>query len=100
METRIKVLEKMLVNVKVVDAQQIDLTAVNIGSTVTLNDIEFADKIEYTIVSPAESDVGDNKISYESPLGKELIGKKIGDVISVTAPMGIVKYELLEIKLV
>lgn len=41
----------------------------------------------------------DNKISYESPLGKELIGKKVGDIISVNAPMGIIKYELLEIKM-
>jgi transcription elongation factor GreA len=100
METRIKVLEKMLTNVKVVEAEAVDLSSVSIGATVTLNDIEFADKIEYTIVSPAESDVGDNKISYESPLGKELIGKQIGDIISVTAPVGIVKYELLEIKFI
>ncbi|MNC46441.1 Transcription elongation factor GreA [compost metagenome] len=50
------------------------------------------------MVGPAEADVLDNKISYESPLGKELIGKKVGDIISVNAPMGVIKYELLEIK--
>ncbi|MNH48168.1 Transcription elongation factor GreA [compost metagenome] len=52
----------------------------------------------YQIVGPAEADVNDNKISYESPLGKELIGKRLGNIISVDAPMGIIKYELLEIK--
>lgn len=98
METRIKVLEKMLVNVKVVDSDELSLNTVSVGSTVTLNDIEFADKIEYTIVSPAESDVDNNKISYESPLGKELLGKEIGSIISVDAPMGVIKYELLDIK--
>ncbi len=52
------------------------LNHVSIGSVVILNDIEFAEKIEYRIVGPAEANVADNKISYESPLGKELLGKK------------------------
>ncbi|MNW60784.1 Transcription elongation factor GreA [compost metagenome] len=63
-----------------------------------LNDIEFAEKIEYKLVGPAEADVADNKISYESPLGKELMGKEVGSVIHVNAPMGVIKYELLEIR--
>lgn len=100
METRIKVLEKMLTNAKVIDSEDVDLQTVSVGSTVLLNDIEFADKIEYTIVSPAEADVSNNKISYESPLGKELIGKEKGCIINVDAPMGVIKYELLDIKLV
>ncbi|AOZ93047.1 transcription elongation factor GreA [Paenibacillus crassostreae] len=98
METRIKILEKMLTKAKVVDSTNLDLSVVNVGSIVILNDIEFSEKIEYQIVGPAEADVLDNKISYESPLGKELMGKKLGEVISVTAPMGVIKYELLEIK--
>ncbi|QTH42547.1 transcription elongation factor GreA [Cohnella sp. LGH] len=98
METRILVLEKMLRNVRVVNENDLDQSRVNVGSTVVLNDIEFAETIEYRIVGPAEADVTDNKISYESPLGKELIGKRVGDVVSVEAPVGIVKYELLEIK--
>ncbi|MNL72563.1 Transcription elongation factor GreA [compost metagenome] len=76
-----------------------DLSKVSVGSLVTLNDVEYSEKIEYRVVGPAEADVLDNKISYESPLGKELIGKKVGDIISVNAPMGIIKYELLEIKM-
>jgi transcription elongation factor GreA len=100
METRIKVLEKMLVHVKLVDESATDTSIVSIGSTVTLNDIEFAEHVEYTIVGPAESDVTANKISYESPMGKELIGKKVGDTINVEAPMGTLKYEVLGIKFV
>lgn len=98
METRITILTKMLKKVRVVDAATLDTSKVNIGLTAVLNDIEFAERIEYKIVGSEEADVEDNKISYESPLGKELLGKKVGDIIEVTAPMGIIKYELLEIR--
>ncbi|HBU83775.1 MAG TPA: transcription elongation factor GreA [Paenibacillus sp.] len=98
METRILILEKMLTKARVITSDNIDSNKVSIGSTILLNDIEFAEKIEYMLVGPAEADVADNKISYESPLGKELMGKEVGSVIHVNAPMGVIKYELLEIK--
>ncbi|MCP1187362.1 MULTISPECIES: transcription elongation factor GreA [Paenibacillus] len=98
METRILIVEKMLKNAKVITSENMDATKVGVGSTVLLNDIEFAEKIEYKLVGPAEADVADNKISYESPLGKELMGKEVGSVIHVNAPMGVIKYELLQIK--
>ncbi|WP_054942459.1 transcription elongation factor GreA [Paenibacillus ihuae] len=98
METRIMILEKMLTKAQIVDSSSMDLSAVSVGSIVILNDVEYSERIEYRVVGPAEADVLDNKISYESPLGKELIGKKVGDIISVNAPMGVIKYELLEIK--
>ncbi|MBJ6361199.1 transcription elongation factor GreA [Paenibacillus sp. GCM10012307] len=100
METRIMQLEKMLNKAKVVEEGKIDLSTIQIRTTVILNDIEFSEKVEYKIVGPAEADVADNKISYESPLGKELLGKKIGDTIRVAAPMGEIQYELLEIRAV
>ncbi|KWX71821.1 transcription elongation factor GreA [Paenibacillus jilunlii] len=99
METRIMILEKMLTKAQIVDESSMDLSKVSVGSIVTLNDVEYSEKIEYRVVGPAEADVLNNKISYESPLGKELLGKKVGDIISVNAPMGIIQYELLEIKL-
>lgn len=96
METRVLQIENILRKARIVD--RLDTSAVQVGSTVVLNDVEFAEKIEYRIVGPAEADVADNKISYESPLGSALIGKSVGDRISVNAPMGVVEYELLEIK--
>ncbi|MHA6531769.1 transcription elongation factor GreA [Paenibacillus sp. BAC0078] len=99
METRIMILEKMLTKAQIVDESTMDLSKVSVGSLVTLNDVEYSEKIEYRVVGPAEADVLDNKISYESPLGKELLGKQVGDIINVDAPMGIIKYELLEIKM-
>ncbi|HTG71222.1 MAG TPA: transcription elongation factor GreA [Candidatus Udaeobacter sp.] len=98
METRILILEKMLKKARVIEADSLDLSKANIGLTVILNDIEFSEKIEYKIVGTEEADVAENKISYESPLGKELLGKGVGSIINVNAPMGVIKYELLEIK--
>jgi transcription elongation factor GreA len=100
METRILTLERMLKNARVVDANSLNVDEVSIGSVVILNDVEFAEKVEYRIVSPAEADVAENRISYESPLGKELLGKNVGAVVKVNAPMGTLQYELLEIKMV
>lgn len=100
METRILVLERMIKRARVVSADSVDLNEVGVGSYVILNDIEFAERIEYRIVGPAEANVAENKISYESPLGKGLLGKKVGDIINVTAPMGNLQYELLEIKMI
>lgn len=96
METRILTLERMLRTARVVESA--DISKVGVGSIALLHDLEFDEKLEYRLVGPAEADVINNKISYESPLGKELIGKKVGDIIEVSAPVGIIKYELLEIK--
>ncbi|WP_433944582.1 transcription elongation factor GreA [Paenibacillus sp. SN-8-1] len=96
METRVLTIEKMLKNARIVD--HIDNSVVQVGSVVILNDVEFAERIEYRIVGPAEADVAENRISYESPLGAALMGKSVGDKITVEAPMGQIEYELLEIK--
>lgn len=98
METRILTLQNLIKKARVVDTTELDSSTVNVGSVVILNDIEFREHIQYKIVGPAEADVQDNKISYESPLGMALMGQKVGSVISVNAPVGIIQYELLEIK--
>jgi transcription elongation factor GreA len=96
MEGRIITIERMLKKARVVE--HLDNSNVQVGSTVILNDVEFAEKIEYKIVGASEADVHENKISYESPLGNALMGKSVGDIISVNAPMGVITYELLEIR--
>ncbi|SFK96972.1 transcription elongation factor GreA [Paenibacillus sp. 1_12] len=96
METRIITIERMLKKAKVAD--NVDISSVHVGSIVILNDVEFSEKVEYKIVGPSEADVAENKISYESPLGGSLMGKKVGDIISVNAPVGVIQYELLEIR--
>ena len=95
METRILTITNVLRRARVVDSQ--DTNLVSIGSYVSLIDLEFDEKIEYQIVGPAEADVANNKISYESPLGKTLLGHPVGSTVSVEAPVGIIQYEVLEI---
>lgn len=96
METRILTIERMLKKARVVKSAGSD--SVTVGSSVVLKDKEFDEIIEYRIVGPAEADVMASKISYESPLGKALMGKSVGAAVSVEAPVGTIQYELLEIK--
>jgi len=97
LETRIMTLTKMINNARVADLDSLDTSKVFVGSVVTLHDVEYSEKLQYRVVGPAEADVLENKISYESPLGKALMGKSVGDTISVDAPAGVIHYELLEI---
>ncbi|MEX1029689.1 MAG: transcription elongation factor GreA [Paenibacillaceae bacterium] len=98
LETRIKQLTQMINKARVADLDSLDTSKVHVGSVVILNDVEFAEKLQYRVVGPAEADVLENKISYESPLGQSLMGKSVGDVINVVAPAGVIQYELLEIR--
>ena len=97
-EGRIIQLENMLKNASVVDESEISVDTVNIGSIVKVKDYEFDEEVEYLIVGSAEADVMKNKISNESPVGKALMGKKVGDVVDVVVPSGVCKYEILEVR--
>lgn len=97
-EARIKELEKMLKNVEVVDESEIDLDTVNIGCVVKVLDLEYNDEIEYRLVGSKESDIMKNKISNESPIGKALIGSKVGETVDVEAPDGVFQYKVLDIQ--
>ena len=96
-EARIAELENKLRNAKVIDEKEIDTKTVQIGNTVKVLDIEFDEKIEYTIVGSTEVKLSENKISNESPLGKALLGAKKGDTVEVDAPAGIIKYKIVSI---
>lgn len=96
-EARIEELEKLLKNVEVRDVQQ-STEVVGFGCTVKILDIEFDEEMEYTIKGAKESNSLSGSISDESPLGRALHGAKVGDVIDVEAPAGIIQYKVLEIK--
>jgi transcription elongation factor GreA len=97
-EGRIITLEKMLRNARIINNDEIDLETVGIGSTVIVEDMEYGDTMEYTIVGTAESDPQRNKISNESPVGKAIIGKKKGTTVEVNVPAGIIQYKIVDIK--
>ena len=82
----------------IIDESQIDLNVVTIGSIVKVNDVEFDEEVEYTIVGSAEADPYDGKISNESPIGSALLGKKKNEVVDVETPGGIVQLKVLKIK--
>ena len=97
-EVKIVELENKLRNAKIIDEKEIDTDVVQIGNIVKVLDMEFDEKIEYTIVGSTEVNLAENKISNESPLGEALIGAKKNEVVEVNAPAGIMKYKILSIK--
>lgn len=97
-EGRIIQLENMLKNAVVVDESEIPTDKVSVGSIVKVIDYEFDEEVEYAIVGSAEADPMNFKISNESPVGSALLGKKVGDVVEVTVPSGVSKFEILEIR--
>lgn len=97
-EGRIIQLENMLKNAQVVDESEIPSDTVSVGAVVKVKDYDFDEEVEYTIVGSAEADPMNFKISNESPVGEALLGKRIGDVVEVTVPEGISKFEVLGIR--
>lgn len=98
LEERIMVLENMIRNAVIIDENSVDLNIVTIGSIVKIFDEEFREEIEYTIVGSAEADPYEFKISNESPVGRALLNRKVGDKVEVNVPDGIITLEVLEIK--
>ncbi len=96
-EMRIIDLENKLRNVKVIDEDEIDTKTVQIGNTVQVLDMEYDEKVEYTIVGSTEVDLANNKISNESPIGKALLGRKKNEVVEVNAPAGVLSFKILKI---
>jgi len=96
-EGRIITLEKMLRNARVWDASAQEKNTVGIGTKVNIRDVQSGKVSAYTIVGATEADPLNNRISNESPVGKAVLGKKAGQVVSVTAPIGILKYEIVSI---
>ncbi len=97
-EARILQIETMLKNVKVLDADELNTDVVNVGSKVKLKDVEFDEEETFHIVGSTEADPTNGKISDESPVGKALLGHKVGDKVDITVPSGaVISYEVLEI---
>ena len=97
-ESRIEELEKIIKNAEVIHESNIDSDMVSIGSTVKFHDNEFDEDLEYRIVGSTESDILKGLISNESPLGKALIGSRIGEEVEVEGAEGYRStYRILEI---
>ena len=97
-ELRIEKLEKLLKNVEVVVEEEIDLEKINIGCKVKVYEIDEDEEMEFRIVGSTEANSLQNKISNESPVGKALLGKKVGDVVDVETQLGVIQYKVLDIQ--
>jgi transcription elongation factor GreA len=97
LEKRIMKLEGIVGNVKLIDESELKKDEVGVGSLVTVKDIDFNEVTEYSIVGPTEADPYENKISNESPVGKALLGKRVGETIEVQVPDGFAKFQIMKI---
>lgn len=98
LDSRIADLEKVLQSAKIVERPKDAGDSAHLGSKVKLLDKEFADELTVTLVGSYEADPAKDMISISSPLGGALIGKIVGDEISVEAPGGMQTYKILEVK--
>lgn len=97
-QARIEEIEKILKNVEVIDTEEVDFDKVSIGCIVRILDCEFDEEIEYKIVGSTEANSLKGKISNESPVGKALLGKSVGDIVKVETQAGELEFKVLEIK--
>ena len=99
LEAKIKQLEGVLANARILDESNIDTSKVSILTKVTLTNMNAKKQVTYKIVSENEADLKLGKISVTSPIGKSLLGKVIGDVVDVIVPAGVLKFKVEKIEL-
>ncbi len=97
-EAQISDLEETIATARVISDHEIQTDVVSVGVSVLIYDLEFEEEIEYTLVSSREVDPLNNKISDQSPIGKALIGAKVGDTVTVEVPDGTAKFEIRNIE--
>jgi transcription elongation factor GreA len=97
LEERILKLENMIRKATIINEADMTSDTVKVGLTVKVLDVEYGDEMEYTIVGSTEADPFGGKLSNESELGKNLLGKKVGDEVEIVVPDGFLKYRVLDI---
>ncbi len=99
LEKKISEMEAKVSNAKVIDKDKLDASKIMLLSNVALENIQNGNKINYQVVPEAEADVKAKKISVSSPIGKGLLGKKVGEVAEIAVPSGMIKFKILDISL-
>jgi len=99
LEMKIAKLEDMVANARIIDESKINTSQVQILNKVKIKNTKNNQQVEYMLVSEAESDIKSGKISVATPIAKGLLGKKVGDVVSIKVPSGEISFEILKISL-
>ena len=98
LEARISKLKNKLANARLIDDSEIDDSKVFILSTVKIKNVKNAMEMTYTLVAENEADIRAGKISVDSPIGKGLLGKEVGQIADINTPAGIMKFEIVSIQ--
>jgi transcription elongation factor GreA len=99
LEMKISKLEDMVANARIIDESKIDTAQVQILNRVKIKNTKNNQQVEYMLVSESESDIKRGKISVATPIAKGLLGKKVGDVVDIKVPSGLMSFEIMEISL-
>jgi len=99
LEMKIARLEDLIANARIIDESKIDTSHVQILNKVKIKNTKNNQQVEYMLVSESESDIKSGKISVATPIAKGLLGKKVGDVVDIRVPSGIISFEILDISL-
>lgn len=99
LEMKINEMEKSLASARIIDKSQLDTSKITILSRVTMKNLKVNREVTYTLTSEAEANLKEKKISVDSPIGKGLLGKAVGEVASIVTPAGEVKFEIIDISM-
>jgi transcription elongation factor GreA len=99
LEAKIAALRDKIAHARIIDESKIDTSAVQILNKVTIRNIKNNTTMQYTIVSEHEADLKSGKISIGTPIAKGLMGKKVGDVVQINVPSGVIPFEIIDISL-
>ena len=97
LEFKIAKLKNVVANARVIDESQLDTSKILIHSVVKIKNLINKMEFSYTLVADSETDVRNGKLSVNSPIGKGLLGKEVGDVAEIQVPNGIMKFEVVEV---
>ncbi|MFL2665939.1 MAG: transcription elongation factor GreA [Flavobacteriaceae bacterium] len=97
LEMKISKMEDVVANARLIDESQLDLSKVLVLSKVTIKNLNNQMEMNYTLVAESEADLKTGKISVNSPIGKGLLGKKVGEIAEINVPNGTLKFEILSI---
>jgi len=96
-ELKISKLETLLANARLIDESNVDLSKITVLSKVKVKNLNTKAVVTYTLVSEKEANLKEGKISVDSPIGKGMLGKTVGDITEIKVPAGLLKFEVLEI---
>jgi transcription elongation factor GreA len=99
LEMKIAKLEDLIANARIIDESKIDTSQVQILNKVKIKNMRNNKQMVYTLVSESESDIKNGKISVATPIARGLLGKKVGDVVDIQVPSGMMSFEIMEISL-